>query len=41
MDGHAAGDVELLPDDRLGHDRDPIGQVFDFARWDRFFRIVR
>jgi len=34
-------DVPLVPDDRLGHDRDPIGKAFDFARWDRFFRIVR
>lgn len=34
-------DAPLLPDDRLGHDRNLIAKAFDFARWDRFFRIVR
>ncbi len=29
-----------LPGDRLGHDKDPVNSVVDFARWDRMFRIV-
>ena len=34
-------DVPSLPDDRLGHDRDLLNAVFNFARWDRMFRVVR
>jgi signal peptidase I len=33
-------DIPDLPGDRLGHDKDPVNSVVDFARWDRMFRIV-
>lgn len=33
-------DVPDLPGDRLGHDKDPVNNIVDFARWDRIFRIV-
>jgi signal peptidase I len=33
-------DVPDLPGDRLGHDKDPVNSIVDFARWDRMFRIV-
>jgi signal peptidase I len=33
-------DVPDLPGDRLGHDKDPVNSVVDFARWDRMFRII-
>lgn len=29
------------PDDRLGHDDDLWSRVEDFARWKRFFRVIR
>jgi signal peptidase I len=32
--------VPDLPGDRLGHDKDPVNSVVDFARWDRMFRII-
>ncbi|WP_158748285.1 signal peptidase I [Acidobacterium sp. S8] len=32
--------VPDLPDDRLGHDKDPVNSIVDFARWDRMFRVV-
>ena len=32
--------VPDLPGDRLGHDRDPVNSIVDFARWDRMFRVV-
>jgi signal peptidase I len=34
-------DLPSLPDDRLGHDRGLLNTVFNFARWDRIFRVVR
>lgn len=34
-------DTAPLPGDRLGHGKDPLDRVVDFARWDRMFRIVR
>lgn len=37
----SATDVPTLPDDKLGHENDPATAVFNFARWDRMFRIVR
>jgi signal peptidase I len=37
----SATDPAPLPDDRLGHDRNLLNAVFNFARWDRMFRIVR
>lgn len=33
-------DVPALPGDRLGHDKDPLNRVVDFARWDRMLRVV-
>ena len=33
-------DVPDLPGDRLGHDKDPVNSIVDFARWDRMFRVV-
>jgi len=29
------------PDDRLGQKNDPLSRIEDFARWDRFLRVVR
>jgi len=37
----SATDTPTLPDDKLGHDDDPVNSLVDFARWDRMFRIVR
>ena len=37
----SATDMPSLPDDKLGHENDPVNGVVDFARWDRMFRIVR
>ncbi len=37
----SATDAPVLPDDTLGHERDPWNSLVDFARWDRIFRIVR
>ena len=37
----SATDTPALPDDRLGNENDAVGSIFDFARWDRMFRIVR
>ncbi len=37
----SATDVPTLPDDKLGHENDPVNGIVDFARWDRMFRIVR
>ncbi|HEX3940440.1 MAG TPA: signal peptidase I [Acidobacteriaceae bacterium] len=34
-------DVASLPDDKLGHEQDPIEAIVDFARWTRMFRVVR
>ena len=34
-------DMPALPDDKLGHENDPVNGIVDFARWDRMFRIVR
>ena len=34
-------DESGLPDDRLGHDNDPVNGIVDFARWDRMFHVVR
>jgi signal peptidase I len=34
-------DVERVPDDRLGHDRELMAKLTGFARWDRIFRVVR
>lgn len=34
-------DVELVPDDRLGHDRELMAKLAGFARWERIFRVVR
>ncbi len=36
----SATDLPLLPDDKLGHENDPVNGVVDFARWDRMLRIV-
>ena len=37
----SATDMPTLPDDKLGHENDPVNSVVDFARWERMFRIVR
>ncbi len=37
----SATDMPALPDDKLGHENDPVNSVVDFARWDRMLRIVR
>jgi signal peptidase I len=34
-------DVEQVPDDRLGHDRELSAKLMGFARWKRIFRVVR
>jgi len=34
-------DLAPLPDDKLGHDRDLLNTLLNFARWDRMFRVVR
>jgi signal peptidase I len=34
-------DVQDSPNDRLGHGRDGIAAVQDFARWNRLFHVVR
>ena len=34
-------DVPDLPDDKLGHDNNPVNGIVDFARWGRMFHIVR
>jgi len=34
-------DVEQVPDDRLGHDRELSAKLTGFARWKRIFRVVR
>ncbi|MGA8528135.1 MAG: signal peptidase I [Acidobacteriaceae bacterium] len=34
-------DVTESPDDRLGQKNDPLSRIEDFARWDRFLRVVR
>ena len=36
----SATDAPVLPDDKLGNES-AAGSVVDFARWERFFRIVR
>jgi signal peptidase I len=37
----SATDVAELPDDRLGQKNDLWERIVDFARWDRFMRVVR
>lgn len=37
----SATDVQPPPNDRLGHDKDPIGAIQGFARWHRMFHVVR
>ncbi|HEX4039580.1 MAG TPA: signal peptidase I [Acidobacteriaceae bacterium] len=37
----SATDLAELPDDRLGQKNDPLERIEDFARWNRFMRIVR
>jgi signal peptidase I len=37
----SATDVAELPDDRLGQKNDAWERIVDFARWDRFMRVVR
>lgn len=37
----SATDVAELPDDRLGQKNDPWDKIADFARWNRFMRVVR
>jgi signal peptidase I len=34
-------DVAESPDDRLGQKNDPLSRIEDFARWNRFLRVVR
>ncbi|MGA7523173.1 MAG: signal peptidase I [Acidobacteriaceae bacterium] len=34
-------DVAQSPDDRLGQKNDPLSRIRDFARWNRFMRVVR
>jgi signal peptidase I len=34
-------DVTESPDDRLGQKNDPLSRIEDFARWNRFLRVVR
>lgn len=34
-------DLPPPPDDKLGHDKDLLSRFFDFARWDRFLRVIR
>jgi signal peptidase I len=37
----SATDLAELPDDRLGQKNDPLTRIEDFARWNRFLRVVR
>lgn len=37
----SATDVAELPDDRLGQKSSPLDRIENFARWDRFMRVVR
>ncbi len=37
----SATDVAELADDRLGQKNDPWERIMDFARWNRFLRVVR
>jgi signal peptidase I len=37
----SATDVAELPDDRLGQKNDLKDRIEDFARWNRFLRVVR
>jgi signal peptidase I len=37
----SATDVAELPDDRLGQKNDLLDRIEDFARWNRFLRVVR
>jgi signal peptidase I len=37
----SATDVKQAADDRLGHDGEIPARFFGFARWKRFFRVVR
>ena len=37
----SATDLAELPDDRLGQKNDPFSRIEDFARWNRFLRVVR
>lgn len=37
----SATDLAELPDDRLGQKNDPLERIEDFARWNRFLRVVR
>jgi signal peptidase I len=37
----SATDTAELPDDRLGQKNDPLDRIEEFARWDRFLRVVR
>lgn len=34
-------DIATLPDDRLGHDKDPFQMILGFARWNRMFHLIR
>lgn len=37
----SATDLAELPDDRLGQKNDPLERIENFARWNRFMRVVR
>ena len=37
----SATDVAAVPDDRLGQKTGPLARIEDFARWNRFLRVVR
>ena len=37
----SATDFAELPDDRLGQKNDPFERIEEFARWNRFLRVVR
>jgi signal peptidase I len=37
----SATDATTLPDDKLGHEKNSLDAIMDFARWSRTFRVVR
>jgi signal peptidase I len=37
----SAIDAATLPDDKLGHEKNSLDAIMDFARWSRTFRVVR
>lgn len=37
----SASPFPALPDDKLDQNNDPLSRFFDFARWDRVFRVIQ